>query len=99
MADFLPDKGTEDELRQISVAEHVTPAFPPTFLMTAEGDFLAEHAPPFAEILRDNGVQTEYRYYGDSTHALGHVFHCNIRLPEALICNQDECAFFRSFLS
>ena len=46
MADLLPEKGTEAELKQISVIDHLSPAFPPTFLMTCEGDFLAEAAPP-----------------------------------------------------
>ena len=25
---------------------------------------------------------------------VGHVFHVNIRLPEATECNDDTCAFF-----
>lgn len=29
---------------------------------------------------------------------LGHVFHLNVRLPEAVRCNDEECAFFRSYL-
>ena len=98
-ADYLPGKGTEEELRQVSVAEHVTKDFPPAFVMTAEGDFLAGQALPFTEKLKSLGVQAEYHYYGDSTHVLGHVFHCNIRLPDAQRCNEEECAFFRSFLS
>ena len=32
--------------------------------------------------------------YGDSEHVLGHVFHCNLRLPEAQRFNRDECEFF-----
>ena len=27
-----------------------------------------------------------------------HVFHCNINLPEAKICNDEECNFFKEFL-
>ncbi|MBR5093508.1 MAG: alpha/beta hydrolase [Oscillospiraceae bacterium] len=95
MTDYLPGGGTEEELRQVSVIEHVSAAFPPAFVMTAEGDFLAAQAPPFVEKLRSLGVRAEYHYYGDSEHALGHVFHCNIRLPEAQRCNDEECAFFR----
>ena len=38
-------------------------------------------------------------YYGDKDHVLGHVFHCNMHLPEAAKCNQDECNWFKTFLS
>ena len=98
MADLLPEKGSEAELKQISVMDHLTPAFPPCFLMTCEGDFLAEAAPPMADALRALGVQTEYRYYGDPEHVLGHVFHCNMRLPEAQQCNRDECDWFKTLI-
>lgn len=98
MADYLPGRGTAEELRQISVIEHVTADFPPAFIMTGEGDFLAGQALPFAEKLQSLGVRAEYHYYGDSEHVLGHVFHCNIRMPEAQRCNDEECSFFRGFL-
>lgn len=98
MADYLPGKGTDAELRQISVVEHISASFPPAFVMTAEGDFLIEQAQQFAQRLLSLGVQAEYHYYGDSGHVLGHVFHCNMRLPEAHLCNEEECMFFRSFI-
>ena len=47
MADFLPKKVTAEECRLISVTEHVNKDFPPAFVMTAEGDFLAEQAKEF----------------------------------------------------
>ena len=98
MSDFLPGKGTPDELREISVTDHVNEAFPPAFIMKAEGDFLAAEAQPFAEKLQSLGVPAEYHYYGDKDHVLGHVFHCNIRLPEAALCNREECEFFLRFV-
>ena len=64
-------------------------------VMTAEVDFLAEQAQPLVQALEALGVPAEYHYYGDPEHVLGHVFHCNVRLPEAGQCNRDECAFFR----
>ncbi len=93
--DFLPGKGTEEELHRINVMEQVTGNFPPAFIMTAEGDFLAGQARPLAEKLQALGAYAEYHYYGDKDHVLGHVFHCNMRLEEAKKCNGDECAFFR----
>lgn len=97
MKDFLPGKGTEAELNAISVLNHVTPAFPPAFVMTCEGDFLASQAPPLANLLKDLRVPVEYHYYGDPEHVLGHVFHCNIKSADAQKCNGDECDFFKRF--
>ena len=98
MADYLPGRGTDEELRQISVLDHLTANFPPAFVMTAEGDFLAGQAKPMADALRALGVEAEYRCYGDKEHVLGHVFHCNVRSEAARRCNRDECDFFRTFL-
>lgn len=98
MRDVLPNRGSKEELDTASVLTHVTPAFPPAFVMTASGDFLADQAPPLVEKLQSLGVETEYHYYGDEQRVLGHVFHCNQRLPEAGVCYDDECAFFKRFL-
>lgn len=98
MADYLPGKGTPAEYAQISMLDYVTGAFPPAFVMTAEGDFLAGQAKPMADRLQELGVDAEYHYYGDPEHALGHVFHCNIRSEDAKRCNQDECDFFKRHL-
>ena len=98
MADYLPGRGTEAELRQNSVLRNATAAFPPAFVMTCEGDFVADQAPPLVERLKKLGVTADYHYYGDSEHVLGHVFHCNVRSADAQRCNKDECDFFRSFL-
>ena len=97
MRDLLPHKGTETELRQVSVLGHVSEKFPPAFVMTCEGDFLVEAAPPLVEKLQALGVPATYRYYGDKEHVLGHVFHCNMRLDAAAQCNRDECDYFKSF--
>ena len=97
MADLLPDKGTDEELRRISPLHHVTDKFPPAVIMTAEGDFLAQAAPPMVRKLESLGVPVVYRYYGDRDHVLGHVFHCNMYSADAAQCNRDECDFFRGF--
>ena len=97
MADLLPQKGTEEELRQISVLRHVTADFPPAFVMTCEGDFLAQEAPGLVQRLEGLGVPVTYRYYGDKDHVLGHVFHCDMRSEDAARCNREECEFFHSF--
>ncbi|MGM9587479.1 MAG: alpha/beta hydrolase [Candidatus Limivicinus sp.] len=97
MADFLPGKGTAEELERIAVPNHVTASFPPTFLMTCTGDFLKDQAPILAAKLAQCDVPFVYRYYGDADHVLGHVFHCNIKMEYAKLCNDEECGFFKRF--
>lgn len=98
MADYLPGKGTENEKELNSVLRNVTNNFPPSFIMTCEGDMLVEQAPPLVERLQQLSVPVEYHYYGDKDHILGHVFHCNIRSADAQQCNRDECDFFKRYL-
>ena len=81
----------------ISITDHVTTDFPPTFLMTAPKDFLRDQAPVMAKRLQSLDVTFCYRFFADPEKELGHVFHCNINLPEAEICNDEECNFFKEF--
>ncbi len=97
MADYLPQKGTEEELALNSVLRNATKDFPASFVMTCEGDFVADQALPLVKRLEELGVAVEYHYYGDKEHVLGHVFHCNVRSADAQACNRDECAYFRGF--
>lgn len=98
MGDFLPEKGTPSELELINIAPHITKDFPPTFLMTATGDFLIEQPKVLCQKLMREKVPFQFRFYGDATHELGHVFHLNLKMKEADLCNDEECNFFRSFL-
>ena len=91
---YFPDGGTDKEYAEIDLAEYVTADFPPSFVMTALGDFLSPQAKPFYDRLKSLGVMTEYHCYGDSKNELKHVFHIDIKLSEAQVCNDDECAFF-----
>lgn len=95
MADLLPEKGSEREMELIDVTRHVTKDFPPTFLMTATGDFLKNQAPLLSGKLAQCDVPFAYRYYGDFEHELGHVFHCNMKSEDAKLCNDEECGFFQ----
>jgi len=50
---------------------------------------------PVRKALEDAGVQYEYHCYGTDEKPLWHVFHCDPKLEEAVICNDEECAFFK----
>ncbi len=96
MEDLLPNGGTDEECATISPINFINKKFPPAFVMTAEGDFLAGDALPLVHELFGKGIEVCYHYYKSAERELGHVFHCNMRLPEASQCNADECAFFWS---
>lgn len=104
MKEYLPEAGSEEELNKINVLSHVTSGFPPTFLMTAEGDFLKDQAGCLMESFLQENVPFEFHYYTQSGNAnmpekeLGHVFHLNIRHPQAAICNDEECLFFEKHI-
>ena len=96
--DFLKDRGTPKELHTISAANFVTDKFPPSFVMTANGDELKDQAPFMEDALKKNNVKHIFREYGDDMTTLYHVFHCNIKSPDAKKANDDECDFFRSLM-
>lgn len=98
MEDFLPEGGSGKELELITVTNHVTGNYPPVFLMTAVEDFLKEQAPLMVEKLTACEVPFLYRVYGDKKNRLKHVFHCDMRLADAKLCNDEECNFFRNML-
>lgn len=98
MADFLPKKGTKKEISMISPLKYVTKSFPPTFIMTSQFDFLRNDAPLMMQKLSEKNVPFIYRFFVDKNVELGHVFHCNMKLDSAHICNKEECDFFKTLV-
>lgn len=96
--DFLKDRGTPEELHMISAANFVTDRFPPSFVMTANGDELKAQAPFMISALEKSNVKHVFKEYGDDSNTLYHVFHCNIKSPDAKVANDDECDFFKSLM-
>ena len=95
---YLPEAGTEQEYEEITLGKHVNGNFPASFVMSALGDFLNGQSKPFCELLHSRGVEAQYHFYGDSESPLKHVFHVDLRLPQALKCNEDECEFFKKHI-
>lgn len=96
--DYLGKCISPDDSR-LNVHSQITAAFPPTFIMTASYDFLRAEAKPMYEFLLNAGVPAVYRLYGQKGQKhMGHVFHCNLNLMEAKVCNKDQCDFFKSHM-
>lgn len=87
-------------LAEMDIMGHITNKFPPTYVMTASHDFMRPYAPELCECLSKNNVPYQYRLYGkDDEQQYEHVFHCDVKLPEAAVCNDDECDFLRNSLT
>lgn len=97
MSVLLPHGGTAEEFYEISGINFITENFPPCFIMTCPGDFLFQGPDVLIPVLKKNSVPFIYRVYGNKQNPLCHVFHCNISLPEAGVCNDEECSFFKEF--
>ena len=98
MADLFGHAPSTEELRLASPLYWIGPDFPPVFVMTANDDFLRPQALPLATRLIEQEIPFELHVYGDKTHRLAHVFHCDVRSADAARANDDECAYFRRFL-
>lgn len=98
MEEYMPEKGTQEEVKLINVEAYVTQKYPPVFLMTSTGDFLKFQALIMAKRLTECNVPFFYGFYGNQKNQLGHVFHCDMRSTDGRKCNDDECDFFKRYL-
>lgn len=98
MADYLEHKGNKEELSLVNAYRWITEQFPPTFLMTAEEDFLKYQVPDALSVLIEKNVPVTVRYYKAADGKLGHVFHLDIRNVHAQRCNDEECSFFKEYI-
>lgn len=81
------------------VLESITASYPPAFITTSCHDFLRDCAQPMYAFLTEKGIEARWRCYGrEDDETVGHVFHVNILLPEAVACNDDTAEFFRAHL-
>lgn len=96
--DYLGRKIKNDDPR-LAVLDHITAAYPPAHITTSCHDFLRANAQPMADHLSSKGIPCQMKCYGtEEDKSVGHVFHVNILKPEAIRCNDDQCAFFRQYL-
>ncbi len=98
MEEYMPQKGSEQELELLNVEKYITQDYPPVFLMTSAGDFLKMQALIMAKKLTECNVPFFYGFYGDAQNQLGHVFHCDMRSEDGKKCNDDECMFFKRYI-
>ncbi len=96
--DLLPKGWTKEDLDMLNSYDKIKPGYPPVFLMTANGDFLKDQPDHLIPHLEENKIPYELHIYGSEDNVLGHVFHVNVRLKDATLCNDEECEFFRKYM-
>lgn len=98
MEDYLgADFNPEDE--RLKFYDYITPDYPPTFAFSANEDFLCDSCEPFSNLLKEKGIYTEWKvYYPDASEHLYHVFHCDLKLPEAKVANDYQVEFFKKII-
>ena len=83
----------------LKAEKYITKAFPPAFVMSAANDYLKFMAPMLHGLLKIKGVESKLKIYGKKDQKdMGHVFHLNCHLPQAQVCNDEQCEFFRKHL-
>ena len=75
--------------------EYINTDFPEAYLMYSVNDDLASHTKALDEVLSRVGVPHITKAYGQNNPDSGHVFHINLKNPEGIQCNEDECVFMR----
>ena len=84
---------------RLLVLEAIGTNYPAAHITTAHHDFLKSQAQPMFEFLTGKGIPCKIDCYGsEEDKTVGHVFHVTITNPEAVRCNDDAAAFFKSIL-
>lgn len=96
--DYL-GKDLSPEDPRFRVLESIGSNYPPAIVTTSFCDFLRANAEPMCRFLTERGVEAAWKCYGiEGDKTVGHVFHVNITLEEAIQCNDDTADFFRRHL-
>ena len=84
---------------QLDVEKYIDHNFLPTFLITANNDFLHDMQFTLFGFLLGCGVHAICKSYGDEDNPRGHVFFVNQKDKIADIANDEEIEFFRQHMS
>ena len=98
MKDILPNKGKDANMQLLNPIAQINENYPPCLLMTSNEDFLRTQPDTFMEELKKHNVSYTYKFYGNDLDKLGHVFHLDMRNETGKLCNDEQCAYFKSFM-
>jgi acetyl esterase len=90
--DFLSDP----VFRRMAVTEHLTAAFPPSFISAGNGDPLAPHSVALAERLSSLGVRVDRLFFpADHRPSLPHEYQFNLDTPDGRLALERAVAFLK----
>ena len=93
---YLENAVTEEQYKLfMDQLDYINADFPEAYLMYSVNDDLASHTKALDEVLNKVGVAHITKAYGQNNPDSGHVFHMNMRNPEGILCNEDECSFMK----
>ncbi|MGN1407573.1 alpha/beta hydrolase [Lactobacillus sp.] len=93
---FKPDVMADPEkLDLLNVEKYITSDFLPTYISTANEDFIHDCAVRLDGFLRAKGVEVVEKSFGDADHPEPHVFLINQKDDLARQCNDEEMEFFK----
>ena len=98
MMKALINKESKFSISDIDLPSKITFDFPPTLLMTCRGDSLNEEIIPMMKAFYEYSVPYQVNVYGTKNAPLWHVFHCDPDMPQAKLCNNQQCDFFRNYM-
>ncbi len=83
---------------QLDVEKYITKDFLPTFLITANKDFLHGIQFTLFGFLLGHGIQAICKSYGNDENPRAHVFFINQRDKLAQLANDQEIEFFKNYI-
>ncbi len=96
--DRIPDVLSPEQEALLRPVKYIGKPFPAVYVMTATGDFLKKQPDFLLPVLEANGIEHVFRVFGSDKDKLTHVFHCDLRLPQAKECNDAEAAFLKGLI-
>ena len=96
--DEIPAELSPEQEGALRPAKYVSKPFPAVYVMTSTGDFLKKQPDFLLPVLEKNGIPYVFRVFGSDSNKLTHVFHCDLRLPDAKECNDAEAEFLKSLI-
>ena len=96
--DEIPEDLTPEQEGALRPVKYVGKPFSAVYVMTSTGDFLRPQPDFLLPVLERNGIPYVFRVFGSDSNKLTHVFHCDLRLPDAKECNDAEAEFLKSLI-
>ncbi|MDN2452956.1 alpha/beta hydrolase [Lactobacillus sp. UCMA15818] len=97
-AGYFTEEVVKDKLDMLDTEKYITNSFLPTYISTANEDFIRGLSIKFDNFLTALGVEHVFKEYGDQNNPRAHVFLINQKDEVARQANDDEINFFKKFI-